>query len=109
MKQKEKKGEWKKDLVEDEATEGMLKEKVDDMIRKLVKMKVKPDLIALPHLLFQTNLIRTAQFQAILRAFESKDRNILEANLKRVNNWSTIHMVVMLGKLLPEPSLLLSI
>ncbi|CAG5104976.1 Oidioi.mRNA.OKI2018_I69.chr1.g1722.t1.cds [Oikopleura dioica] len=82
MKQKEKKGEWKKDLVEDEATEGMLKEKVDDMIRKLVKMK--------------TNLIRTAQFQAILRAFESKDRNILEANLKRVNNWSTIHMVVML-------------
>jgi protein ERP2 len=82
MKQKEKKGEWKKDLVEDEATEGMLKEKVDDMVRKLVKMK--------------TNLIRTAQFQAILRAFESKDRNILEANLKRVNNWSTIHMVVML-------------
>ena len=41
MKQKEKKGEWKKDLVEDEATEGMLKEKVDDMVRKLVKMKVK--------------------------------------------------------------------
>jgi hypothetical protein len=40
MKQKEKKGEWKKDLVEDEATEGMLKEKVDDMVRKLVKMKV---------------------------------------------------------------------
>jgi len=70
MKQKEKKGEWKKDLVEDEATAGMLKEKVDDMVRKLVKMK--------------TNLIRTAQFQAILRAFESKDRNLLEALQKYI-------------------------
>ena len=53
MKQKEKKGEWKKDLVEDEATEGMLKEKVDDMIRKLVKMKVKYNLVAPPDPFFR--------------------------------------------------------
>merc|ERR1712130_711691 len=73
-KEKKKGGEWRKELEDDEATAGMLKEKVDDMVRKMTKMK--------------TNLIRTSQFQAILRAFESKD-NILEANLKRVNNWST--------------------
>ena len=49
MKQKEKKGEWKKDLVEDEATEGMLKEKVDEMVRKLVKMKVSISYFFLVH------------------------------------------------------------
>merc|ERR1712187_134206 len=73
----------KKDLTKDEATEGMMEEKVRDMTKKLLKMK--------------TNMHRTSQFQAILRAFEAKDRNILEANLKRVNNWSTIHLGVMLA------------
>ena len=60
----------------------MIEEKVQEMTKKLLKMK--------------TNMHRTTQFQAVLRAFESKDRNILEANLKRVNNWSTIHLAVML-------------
>ena len=69
-------------LENDDSTEGMIEEKVQEMTKKLLKMK--------------TNMHRTTQFQAILRAFESKDRNILEANLKRVNNWSTIHMAVML-------------
>jgi len=73
---------WRDDLQNDDSTEGMIEEKVQEMTKKLLKMK--------------TNMHRTSQFQAILRAFESKDRNILEANLKRVNNWSTIHMAVML-------------
>jgi len=79
--EKQKAGKWMEDLDQDEATEGMLKEKVDEMVKKMSKMK--------------TNLIRTSQFQAILRAFESKDRNMLEANLKRVNNWSTIFMIIL--------------
>merc|ERR1711981_99834 len=52
-KQKVKGGQWKAELEQDEAVAGMLKEKVDDMLRKMTKMK--------------TNLIRTSQFQAILR------------------------------------------
>lgn len=82
------------DLEKDEATEGMLKEKVDEMVKKMSKMK--------------TNLIRTSQFQAILRAFESKDRNMLEANLKRVNNWSTIFMIILVVTALLQVFLLRS-
>ena len=51
-------------LENDDSTEGMIEEKVQEMTKKLLKMK--------------TNMHRTTQFQAILRAFESKDRNILE-------------------------------
>ena len=39
-KEKKKGGEWRKELEDDEATAGMLKEKVDDMVRKMTKMKV---------------------------------------------------------------------
>ena len=37
---KPKAGAWKSDLGEDEAVAGMLKEKVDDMVKKMTKMKV---------------------------------------------------------------------
>ena len=39
--EKQKAGKWIDDLDEDEAVAGMLKEKVDDMVRKMVKMKVR--------------------------------------------------------------------
>jgi len=85
---------WKDDLANEEATEGMIEEKVKEMQTKLMKMK--------------TNLHRTSQFQSVLRAFEQKDRNVIEANLKRVNNWSTVHLGVMLTTALLQVFLLRS-
>ena len=38
--EKQKAGKWMEDLEKDEATEGMLKEKVDEMVKKMSKMKV---------------------------------------------------------------------
>ena len=40
---------------------------------------------------------KTLKFQAVLRAFEAKDRNVIEHNYERVNFWSMIHLVAMIG------------
>lgn len=40
---------------------------------------------------------KTLQFQAMLRAFEAKDRNVIEHNYERVNFWSMVHLVAMIG------------
>jgi len=45
------------------------------------------------------NNAKTLQHQALLRAFEAKDRNIAERNLKRINFWSIVNIVVMLSVL----------
>ncbi|KPP72578.1 Transmembrane emp24 domain-containing protein 1-like [Scleropages formosus] len=42
-------------------------------------------------------LERSRQMQTMLRAFEARDRNLLEDNLWRVSFWSCINMLVMLG------------
>ncbi|XP_072346855.1 transmembrane emp24 domain-containing protein 1b [Scyliorhinus torazame] len=43
-----------------------------------------------------TKLARSVQIQAILRAFEARDRNLQEGNLGRVNFWSAVNLGVML-------------
>ena len=40
---------------------------------------------------------KTLQFQAMLRAFEAKDRNVIEHNYERVNFWSMIHLLAMVA------------
>ena len=40
---------------------------------------------------------KTLQFQAMLRAFEAKDRNVIEHNYERVNFWSMVHLVAMVA------------
>lgn len=40
---------------------------------------------------------KTLQFQAMLRAFEAKDRNVIEHNYERVNFWSMVHLIAMVG------------
>ncbi|KAG9279044.1 transmembrane emp24 domain-containing protein 1a [Astyanax mexicanus] len=42
------------------------------------------------------NLERSAQTQAFLRAFEARDRYLLEDNLWRVSFWSSINLLLML-------------
>lgn len=41
-------------------------------------------------------LSKSVQIQAILRAYEARDRNLLEGNLGRVNFWSAFNLAVML-------------
>ncbi|XP_041032956.1 transmembrane emp24 domain-containing protein 1-like [Carcharodon carcharias] len=43
-----------------------------------------------------TKLAKSVQIQAILRAFEARDRNLQEGNLGRVNFWSAVNVGVML-------------
>lgn len=43
------------------------------------------------------NLERSRQMQTVLRAFEARDRNLLEDNLWRVSFWSCTSLVVMLA------------
>lgn len=42
-------------------------------------------------------LERSRQMQTVLRAFEARDRNLLEDNLWRVSFWSCVNMLVMLS------------
>jgi len=45
----------------------------------------------------KTNHGKTLQYQAMLRAFEAKDRSVMEHNYERVNFWSLVHLCAMVG------------
>ncbi|XP_020375529.1 transmembrane emp24 domain-containing protein 1-like [Rhincodon typus] len=62
--------------------EELLDVKVDDIKESIGNMNTK--------------LAKSVQIQAILRAFEARDRNLQEGNLDRVNFWSAINLGVML-------------
>uniref|UniRef100_A0A3Q1GTP6 GOLD domain-containing protein n=1 Tax=Acanthochromis polyacanthus TaxID=80966 RepID=A0A3Q1GTP6_9TELE len=47
-------------------------------------------------LLMILRLERSRQMQTVLRAFEARDRNLLEDNLWRVSFWSCASVLVML-------------
>ncbi|XP_073697797.1 transmembrane emp24 domain-containing protein 1b [Garra rufa] len=47
-------------------------------------------------------LERSRQMQTVLRAFEARDRNLLEDNLWRVSFWSCVNMLVMLSVALTQ-------
>ena len=47
----------------------------------------------------RSNNAKTLQYQALLRAFEAKDRNVAERNFKRINFWSVVNIIVMLAVL----------
>lgn len=47
-------------------------------------------------------LERSRQMQTVLRAFEARDRNLLESNLWRVSFWSCASMLVMMGVALTQ-------
>jgi len=63
--------------------EGMLEDRVKEIQGKLQRMKL--------------NMAKTSQIQNLLRAFEAKDRNLIEANRQKVDSWSIIHLTVMAG------------
>ena len=45
----------------------------------------------------KSNQGKTLQYQAMLRAFEAKDRSVMEHNYERVNFWSFVHLFAMVG------------
>merc|ERR1712168_1482897 len=45
----------------------------------------------------KTNHGKTLQYQAMLRAFQAKDRSVMEHNSERVNFWSLVHLCAMVG------------
>lgn len=47
-------------------------------------------------------LERSRQMQTVLRAFEARDRNLLEDNLWRVSFWSCVNLMVMLSVALTQ-------
>ncbi|XP_050954439.1 transmembrane emp24 domain-containing protein 1b [Labeo rohita] len=47
-------------------------------------------------------LERSRQMQTVLRAFEARDRNLLEDNLWRVSFWSCVNLLVMLSVALTQ-------
>lgn len=42
------------------------------------------------------DLTKVRQIQEMLRASEARDRNLAERNFSRVNNWSAIHLTIMI-------------
>jgi len=60
---------------------GLLEDRVSEIQLALSRMKL--------------NMAKTSQIQNLLRAFEAKDRNLIEANRQKVDTWSVIHLVVM--------------
>ncbi|XP_067877133.1 transmembrane emp24 domain-containing protein 1-like [Heterodontus francisci] len=62
--------------------EELLDIKIDDIKESIGNMNSK--------------LAKSVQIQAILRAFEARDRNLQEGNLGRVNFWSAVNLGVML-------------
>jgi len=45
----------------------------------------------------KTNMNRAEQLQSLLRAFEARDRAIMEANFDRVNFWSIVNALCLMG------------
>ncbi|XP_008102024.2 transmembrane emp24 domain-containing protein 1 [Anolis carolinensis] len=62
--------------------EEMLDIKIEDIKESIETMK--------------SRLERSIQMQALLRAFEARDRNLQEHNLSRVNFWSAVNLTVLL-------------
>merc|ERR1711879_779611 len=60
---------------------GLLEDRVSEIQLALSRMKL--------------NMAKTSQIQNLLRAFEAKDRNLIEANRAKVDTWSLIHLLVM--------------
>ncbi|NXE17346.1 TMED1 protein, partial [Lophotis ruficrista] len=56
--------------------------KIDDIKESIETMKMR--------------LERSIQVQALLRAFEARDRNLQESNLGRVNFWSAVNLGALL-------------
>jgi len=73
--------DWKEGIKPDDS--GLLEERVSEIQTALSRMKL--------------NMAKTSQIQNLLRAFEAKDRNLIEANRQRVDTWSLIHLVTMVG------------
>jgi len=67
---------------------------------KLDRDELEPDTVSnLKKFLtnIKSNQGKTLQYQAMLRAFEAKDRSVMEHNYERVNFWSFIHLFAMVG------------
>lgn len=73
--------DWKAQIKPDDS--GLLEDRVNEIQTALSRMKL--------------NMAKTSQIQNLLRAFEAKDRNLIEANKTRVDSWSLIHLSVMVG------------
>ena len=54
----------------------------------------------------KTNHGKTLQYQAMLRAFEAKDRSVMEHNYERVNFWSLVHLCAMVGTAMLQVNIL---
>uniref|UniRef100_H2Z585 GOLD domain-containing protein n=1 Tax=Ciona savignyi TaxID=51511 RepID=H2Z585_CIOSA len=70
---------WKKFVATDE-----------DVGEKLTSLEQSLDSI-------KSNNAKVIQYQVLLRAFEAKDRNIVERNFNRINFWSLTNVAVMLS------------
>ncbi|KAG5832746.1 hypothetical protein ANANG_G00294420 [Anguilla anguilla] len=66
-----------------EEPESMLEYKLDDIKESVESV--------------HRRLERSRQMQTVLRAFEARDRNLLEDNLWRVSFWSCVSLLTMLA------------
>jgi len=73
--------DWKKNIKPDDS--GLVEDRVTEIQTALSRMKL--------------NMAKTSQIQNLLRAFEAKDRNLIEANKQRVDTWSLVHLVTMIS------------
>merc|ERR1712173_248154 len=73
--------DWKENIKPDDS--GLLEDRVSEIQTALSRMKL--------------NMAKTSQIQNLLRAFEAKDRNLIEANRSRVDTWSLVHLTVMVA------------
>lgn len=73
--------DWKDKIKPDDS--GLLEDRVTEIQTALSRMKL--------------NMAKTSQIQNLLRAFEAKDRNLIEANRQRVDTWSLIHLITMIS------------
>jgi len=73
--------DWKENIKPDDS--GLLEDRVSEIQTALSRMKL--------------NMAKTSQIQNLLRAFEAKDRNLIEANRSRVDTWSCIHLATMVA------------
>lgn len=73
--------DWIKKVKPDDS--GLLEDRVTEIQTALSRMKL--------------NMAKTSQIQNLLRAFEAKDRNLIEHNKQRVDNWSMVHLFTMVA------------
>ncbi|XP_005994234.1 transmembrane emp24 domain-containing protein 1 [Latimeria chalumnae] len=83
------------EVIFDNLPEGVDLEDWSEMVEPDELLDIKMEDIKESVETMRNRLERSIQMQAVLRAFEARDRNLQESNLERVNFWSAVNLAVM--------------